>query len=515
MNNPDQPSAKTKEPISQNVQLVALELAKVFRAFELYPGGHPQLKSIIKFSFDKISPELNKMGEVIFTVSRDGLYYQGKLLEGQRQALNQLTSELHIRQVRKFAFRKSLELKEFMDFLELLLIPAEEFRSGKKIEGYFREKRIRSIWINEVDFGRVSVGQPGLEEATEEDEVKEKEKGFERLDFLIQGLDSAEDDQQAQAALENIEPEIEQWADKEKFPEQWYLLGALSDFFEQKGKALPLSGKKAEALLKRFSGPKFLSRLVNNFIYSDEDSGRAFIRYFDQVGEPALKAMLERLMAPESIYFQKELVNYLKRKGKVVRPIIESTLAGQKASPNSKLVYLLGEFRSPESAPLLLELMSQPDPGLRRETIHALGKIKSKKASLELTSRLRDKKLDSETKLVLIQTLAEMQETIAVTGLIALLKNRSEESEVREKAAEALGRIGSREALGALTGILKKPWPLRKPEPEKIKIKSAEALAKIGGERAEAFLSEIARGEGILARHCQELVKPMQAKKRK
>jgi len=502
-------SSKAREAVSQNIQMVALEFAKAYRAFELYPLGHPQLKSMINMSYQKILPEIKKLGEISFTVSRDTLLFEGKRLENL-PALNQLASELHIRQIRKFAFRQNMDLREFMALLELLLAPAEEFRSGNKIENYFREKKIRSIWINEVDFGKVFFGQGTAEKADEDSSEKElKADELQNLSLLIDALDSAHDDTQAQEALEKIEKQIEQMAGKDKFAQQWYLLGAVSDFLDQKGKIFPLSAEKSLAILKRFAEQKFLAWLVNNFIYTGEATGKAFHRYFDQVGEPALKAMLERLMTPESVYFQKEIISYLRQRGKTLRANVESILMSQKSAANLKLVYLLGEFRLQESAPLILELANQKDPFLKREAIRALGKIKGKKASLGLTAMLRDKKMDSETRALLIQTLAEMQETIAVPGLISILLNRYEDSDVREKAGEALGRIGSREALPALVKILKKPLLFRKPAPENVRLKCAEALARIGGERAEAMLMELSEQEGKLAKYSRDLLKQM------
>ncbi len=516
MNNSNQTPGGAKASAVAQVRQVALELAKAHRAFELYPAAHPQLQAMIGSSFEKIHAVIDRMGEIVFTVSRDGLFFQGQPLEEKPQTLAPLTSELHIRQIRKFAFRQNLERLEFMDFLQMFLIPAEEFRSGKRIYNYFREKRIRTIWVDEVDFGRAFAGPGGGENEPEKAEQPEPDKVAKmgELNLLIEALDAAQDGGQAQEVVERIDQEIETWTGKEEFPEQWHLMGAVSDFLEQKRKVFPAAAEKALAIVKKYSGPNFLSWLVNNFMSTGEATGRAYNRYFEQVGEPALKVMLERVATPESIYFQKVLITYLRRRGKTLRPLVESLLTGPKGAPNLKLVYLLGEFRMPESVPLLLELANSSDPALQRECIRAFGKIKGKKASLALTSMLRDKNFDRETRLILIQTLGEMQELIAVPGLISLLQKRQQESEVREKSAEALGAIGSREALNALTGILKKPGWFRRPAPAKVQLKAAESLARIGGERAEILLRELSDGEGLLAQYCRELVAKMEARKR-
>ena len=43
-----------KNQLSLNIQQIALELAKAFRALQLYPVGHPQLKTILHASFEKV-----------------------------------------------------------------------------------------------------------------------------------------------------------------------------------------------------------------------------------------------------------------------------------------------------------------------------------------------------------------------------------------------------------------------------------------------------------------------------
>jgi len=511
--------AEKSENLAQVQQLV-MELAKAYRAIELYPIGHPQLKNIIGYSFEKIVPELNRLSEAVFTVGKDGLYYQGRILESKIESLNQLANELLIRQVRKFAFRKGLTEQEFFDFIKMLLIPAEEFRAGKKIEDYFRKKRISSIWVNEVDFSKVFLGDGKAgalaeEEGEAEERVEEQSKNFEQIKDLVEGLDLAVRDDQAETVIEEMEKELAQLLAEKKFPEGWFLVGAVSDFYEQTNERFNQARGRASGILKKAGESGFLSWAVERFKYSNEDSGKAFERFFNQIGDFAVNAVLEKVLTPEPIYFQKQLINYLRSKGESVRALIEERLKGEPKAGAGKLIYLLGELRTPESAQLLLALARGSDSGLKLEAIRALSKIKAKAVNIGLAGLLRDKGLSDDAKLLIIQTLGERREEVAVPGLISILKKTTESMELREKSAEALGKIGSREALPCLIEAITKRGIFQKPAPERVRMKCAEALARLGGERAEAVLKELASGEGLLARSALELLKQAQAQKRR
>lgn len=495
-----------------NIQQVALELAKAFRALELYPIGHPQLKTIFHASFQKIFYEMSRVSEVVLTVGKDGLSFQGKLLDNAVEALQEFALELHIRQVRKFGFRSNLDERDFMDFLRMLLIPAGQFRTGKKIEEYFRTKKISTIWVNEVDFQKVFLGKK-FADAAEQELADQESQDFYQARLLVESLDLAADDGQAQEVLSKIAGEQTRLASEQKHPELWFLTGAVSDFFDLKKDKCPGACASAEQLLKSAARPQFMSWLVERYNYSDESSGKAFERYFDQVGEPSLQAVVERVLKPESVFFQKQLLNYLKGKGDQARPVIEAKLNGQKGQQARKLIYLLGELKNPESAPLLLEFAGSREKLLKLEAIRALGKLKSKNVSLALVGMLRKKDLDAEGKSVLIQTFGERQEPAAVPGLMAILKDRNEDDDLRERAAEALGKIGSQEALPPLMEIAEKPGLFRKAAPEKLRLKAAEALARLGGERVDFLLSKLARGDDRLAEFCRELIAHKPARK--
>jgi len=500
-----------KDQVSLSAQQIALELAKAFRGLALYPLRHPQLKNILHSSYEKIFYEMSKTSEMAYTVGRDGLSHQGKLLDKVLEAVGEFANELHVRQVRKFALRSNLSERDLVDFLRMLLIPADQFRSGKKLEDYFRQKQISTIWVNEVDFGKLFLGKKAgsADEASEE----ESSRDFHQVQMLVQGLDMAQQDEQALAVLGQIEGELQRLASEQKFPELWYLAAAVSDFCDQKRRGFPRSAQRALALVRGSAQPGFLAWVVERFNYSDESSGSAFERYFDQAGERAVQAAAERAIKPEVFFFQKRLIAYLKSKGGSARPFLEARLKGQKGFQARKLIYMLGELRNPESAPLLYEFVGDEDKAVRLEAIRGLGKIRSKNVINAFVVMVRDKRFDEESRSVVVQILGDAQAEAAVPGLIEILGSRSEASELREKAAEALGKIGSREALSVLCEALEKPKLFRKPAPEKVRLKAAEALAKIGGERAEFVLDDLSRDQGILAQYCRELLNQIRTRK--
>jgi len=495
--------AAQKNQPAANIRQIALEMAKAFRALALYPIGHPQLKTIFHASYQKIFFDMSKVNEVAFTVGKDGMSNQGRALETALEALTEFSTEMHIRQVRKFGLRSNLNERDLVDFLRMLLIPAEQFRAGKKIEEYFRAKQISTLWVNEVDFAKVFTGGKAAE--AQDQELDEASKDFLQARVLVESLDLAGDDGQALSILGKISAEQARLAGEQKLPELWYVTGAASDFCELKRGRFPQACSKALELLKTAARPQFLAWLIERYNFSDVNSGKAFERYFDQAGEPAVEAAVLRLLAPESVFFQKQIISFLRGRGEKARPFIEARLKDPKTPQARKLIYMTGEFKNPESASILIEFAAGEDKVLKLEAIRALGKIKSRNATQALVGMLHRKNADNESRLVLVQLFGEQQESLAVPGLIELLKSRRQPPELREKAAEALGKIKSREALSVLTEVLSKPGFLRKPAPEKVRLKAAEALHKIGGERAEFILSELARGEDRLAQYCRQL----------
>ncbi len=506
---------ETEKEFSQehaSAQQVALELARAFRAMELYPPAHPQLRSILKASFQKIHPFLIGSSELVFTVKRDGIYFQGKPLSAQIQALEQFARELHIRGIKTFAFRPELSEQEFVDFLRLLVIPAEEFRSGNKIEQHFREKKITSIWVNEVDFKKVFLGAGGKQEQAEEPEAEENqqekqaEEEFAQLSRLVQALDLAGEDSQAEQILAQIEPEVERCLVKKKYPELWYLTGEVSYFLEEKNQLFPKAGEKAQSLIQKIAQPDFVSWLLYRFITSDPDSSYAFRRFFRQTKNQTLPLMLQRIMEPEAVYFQKPLLDFLVEEKDSARELIESQLASAPGAGLRKLVYLLGEIRSPQSVEKITPFLHHPETAIQREAIRALGKIRSQASSLALAGLLGEKNLEQESKLILIQILGERKELLSVPRLMKIAQSRLESLEVREKAVEALGRIGSREAIPALVSILKKPGWFKKPPPDSLRIKALEAISKLSPERARPRLEDFSRMPGLIGEYAQKLL---------
>jgi HEAT repeat protein len=116
--------------------------------------------------------------------------------------------------------------------------------------------------------------------------------------------------------------------------------------------------------------------------------------------------------------------------------------------------------------------------------VRSLAKIKVAESSRALISAL-SQKTDSETKVLIAQTLGEMRDLSAVPSLLNLLRQRAwleENYELLAAAALALGQIGSREAVPVLIRTLhRRKWFQREPH-EQVRIAAAQALGLIGGE---------------------------------
>lgn len=165
-------------------------------------------------------------------------------------------------------------------------------------------------------------------------------------------------------------------------------------------------------------------------------------------------------------------------------PALKDLSASVRATTASAILALPSE----ESASSLIPLLSDKDEFVRRETAYALGKTRSRSATVVLIERLLADKQDGVRGAAAV-ALGEISDRAAVPALAAALssqlfvsgakatsKSKKEQNPfVRRAAARSLGQIGSSEAVPALIAVLQD----EKTEDD-IKRESATALGLIG-----------------------------------
>ena len=156
------------------------------------------------------------------------------------------------------------------------------------------------------------------------------------------------------------------------------------------------------------------------------------------------------------------------------------------------IVYILGQTRKAECVPYLEKALDHPDSRVRCEAIQAICMTAGRERALEyLKGKLDDE--DRRTRGLAALRLARLGGEAAIGPLMEILASRTfQKREVREIRLflEAMGLTGSNEAVPALSRIVVKKTVFGKTRNDAIRRSAAEALGTIGTTEALLALRE-------------------------
>lgn len=159
------------------------------------------------------------------------------------------------------------------------------------------------------------------------------------------------------------------------------------------------------------------------------------------------------------------------------------------------MVYILGRIGETECIPYLEKALDHPDSRVRREAIQAISMSASRDKAVEyLTRRLDDR--DGKIRGIACLQLARIGREKALRHLLDLVLSKAfQKREIREIRlfVQAIGIIGSDEAIPALFGILMKKSLFGKVKSDEIRKSAADALGAIGTHEAVMALRKISQ----------------------
>ena len=143
-------------------------------------------------------------------------------------------------------------------------------------------------------------------------------------------------------------------------------------------------------------------------------------------------------------------------------------LKSENVMVRNNAIYYLGKNKEESAVPMLIELLNNHQP---KETmlsaIDALGKIEEGRSVDALVSLLKEK--DDEIRIAVVEALGKIRDPKASKPLINILSDK----DVQRTAIRALGSIGDKSAVPALTKLLDDP-------DEYVSYNAAQALKQIG-----------------------------------
>ncbi len=495
-----------------------LEMGKALRAISIYPPTHPQRANILGQAYGNIQAVLQTLGDLGFNVTRDGFLIAGEKLGIKHQMVRDLGYEMHLRQVRSFTLRKDLSLNDFTVFLEMLLEDPENFRGGRFIEKWFTGRNVKTVWVNEIDFTKMTTMAADAGEE-EEDGAGADNSVESHLQDALDLLNQENDPGKFSQILRELEVVTRPLIDSSEYRTAWVVVKEISNHATEEMHGDSPGGRQVIAgclgTVRGLTKGGFLTYLLKRYAEPGEQERIPLQRVFIQVGPPALDEAINIISSHEAMSAYKPLNDLIVDFAADARAVLEAKLVSDNSVILRKVLFLLGEMRLRKSVEAIRPLISYPDAKVRREAIRALAKIRGMESSRVLVSALQKEK-DQDIKIVIVQALGESKDLAGVPTLINLLKKTpltEETLRFKEEMLAALGQIGSKEALPPLIKILHKWSVFNKELTLELRVKTAEALGVLGGENAMQALARYAgRGDGELEITCTRVLEELLAR---
>ncbi len=475
-------AAGEKKPEGAGVIEEALtELARALKAVNFYPRSHPTLRASMDRAHRALIAAIGAEEQLALNISRDGFHWgQHHLLPGN-QVLAGLAREFFFRQIKRVFFLKDAPVSELEEFLRVLAMEEELFRGKGKAEEYLNEAGITHIWANELRLGQQKYSQKERETGPPEAESLD-----DKLKKLIEALKTEKDPRKFLTLSREAAITARRLLDEGK-PEPAFMI--FSALWEVKNEDPPRSTQIKEGAKAGFNElcvPEMIEFILRQLTLLDGPRRGKVLNIALDIGEDVFKAILEKMATNEALYSHRSLMQVLLSVPETTRVPVESYLEDDRWWVARKMAFLLGEMKSPESAPALIKAADNSDIRVKKEAMKALAKLDSQEGARKLI-QIVESRNPSEIKIHAIRLLGKTREASAVPVLTKMLKNRGamlDNLELLEEAVRALGQIGAEEAVPVLREILLKRHLLARNRSINLGLEAADALGLIGGSQA-------------------------------
>lgn len=289
------------------------------------------------------------------------------------------------------------------------------------------------------------------------------------------------------------------------------LLEALCDPARQ-GDGTALAGTGA-GVVKRLLDGQALTHIAYHLQKASEEEFETIKRFSLALG-PGVVNQLAEMVAVESLgRVRQRLTQILIAFGSVGRESVEKLKQSPNPSVRRTAIYILREFGGSGALPDLESLIDDSEPRVQREAVRAILTIATDEAYDVLRRALTSG--SERTRAAIFNHLQAASDQRLVPLFCHILSNTCRHSKllpVALRSIRALGELGGKEAVEALTATLRDgQWwaPFRT---AKLRRAAARALARTGNAQAAAILLEAAargpRGVAVAARSALESAPP-------
>jgi HEAT repeat protein len=213
---------------------------------------------------------------------------------------------------------------------------------------------------------------------------------------------------------------------------------------------------------------------------SDSPEHAACTRLLKTLGSEAIDPLLELVADEPDMASRKQLVDLVSAMAGAFVEELSARVTDGRWYVVRNVVMILGKTHDPDILPALGRTLRHSDERVRRETIRALATVPDRLASEMLIAALSDS--DSQNVQLAARYLGTTRAKGAVPALREVAKGNgsgNRETAARVEAVEALGRIGSPEALPVLEQLAERRGGIRRARTREISAAADSAIAAI------------------------------------
>ena len=127
----------------------------------------------------------------------------------------------------------------------------------------------------------------------------------------------------------------------------------------------------------------------------------------------------------------------------VIYDLVYAAMSGSEMTERLRAVGMLGQSNDPRAVRPLMDLLLDPDAGIRLNATIALGLLRSGRPVDDLIDRLRDRAEQEDIRQQAALTLAAIRSTGAIHGLREFASDSTEDAGLRASAASLLREMGA------------------------------------------------------------------------
>lgn len=521
-------STEEAKVVAAQLETALKALAKLLVSIRFYPAGHPSLKDVTNDAKSAFGPLFETRGSVVVIVRRTGFFYEDEPIASTNAMLQKLAAGLFARKIQRVMILKGLSCRDLWETAKVLLLDVETIHKGGGIQELLQRSKVTTIWTNIVDIKGIfelkdrieaekaalygtpeladeeflaTLGSPPTPESEYLEETKsaasaektESPVGEMPFDELLKSVKMAATDEEFSALLQRLIPVLlANLTEKSAH----LVLNTLS-FLAHCADGERVSGARRNAsqqALAQLSTPALLKYYIDLLCARVRlDEHRVFWDKINQsLGEPLAKQLLVRLASVEDHALRKVLAEALISQGRAALNPIIATLQEDRWLVLRNSSYLLGEIRDEAAIDPLRSLLRHRDLRVRCEALRALTRIGGDSVIAIVARILQGNDLELRRQAMLCLGAAKIPATIPLLAQFLEIKDwRFLQLDEKIDAVNALGEIGSADALPALMAVVNHRCFFYRRSNDELRAAAVLAIGEIGGDEAIGFLEKI------------------------